>query len=229
MSAGRVVTISAPARCARVQGSICERPSPCRRRHPATQGGVALISALFVLLVLTMVALAITRIALDAERSARADRDRQLAFQAAEAGLADAEHDIDGGVDPASLRAALFHDDSALGFLPGCGREGASLGLCAYSAGALPAWQLVDAGATTQYGSYTGAVLPWGGPLPLAPPRYVIELLPGAQAGEDAGAGRNKLFRITAFGYGAQPGTLVVLQSVYRSAAVGAGAGAGLP
>lgn len=228
MSASHVMTMAA-ARCAWAQCSICERPRPCRCRPHAVQGGVALISALFVLLVLTMVALAISRIAFDAERSARADRDRQLAFQAAEAGLADAEHDIDGGADPASSRAALFHDDSAVGFLPGCGREGASLGLCAYSAGALPAWQLVDAGATTPYGSYTGAVLPWGGPLPLAPPRYVIELLPGAQVGEDAGAGRKRLFRITAFGYGAQPGTLVVLQSVYRGAAVGAGGGAGVP
>ncbi len=188
------------------------------RRLQAAQRGVALVTSLFVLLVLTMVALAIARIAFDAERGARADRDRQLAFQAAEAGLADAERDIDGGADPGSARAAMFRDDGVVGFLPGCGRDSVNRGLCAYSAGALPAWQLVDVGASTPYGSYTGAVLPYGGPLPLAPPRYVIELLPGARAGEDAGAGRNKLFRITAFGYGARPGTLVVLQSVYRSA-----------
>ena len=181
------------------------------------QRGVALIASLFVLLAVTMIALAVSRIAFDAERSARAERDRQLALQAAEAGLVDGERDIEGGADPASVRAAMFHGDGFAGFLPGCGREPFNLGLCAFAAGATPAWQMVDASATTPYGSYTGAKLPHGAPLPLAPPRYIIELLPAAPAGEDAGVGRQHLFRITAFGYGARPGTLVVLQSVYRA------------
>jgi type IV pilus assembly protein PilX len=59
--------------------------------------------------------------------------------------------------------------------------------------------------------------------LPLSPPRYLIELLPSVRAGEDAGKARQAVFRITAFGYGARPGTLVVLQSVYRGAGSGAG------
>lgn len=198
---------------------------PASALAPCRQAGIALLTALFVLLAVTMVALGVARIAFDAERGARGDRDRQLAFQAAEAGLADAERDIAGGADPVSLRAAMFRDDGAVGFVPGCGRDGANLGLCAYSAGGPPAWQTVEVAATTPYGSYTGAslpALPYGGPLPLAPPRYVIELMPAAHSGEDAGAGRQALFRITAFGYGARAGTLVVLQSVYRrGAAVG--------
>jgi Tfp pilus assembly protein PilX len=186
----------------------------------ARQRGVALVGALFVMLVLTMTALAVARIAFDAERSARAGRDRQLAFQAAEAGLADAQRDIDGGDNPASARAALFHDDGAIGFVAGCGRAPDNLGLCAFMPGTAPAWQVADVLATTPYGSYTGAILPYDGALPLAPPRYLIERMPAAQAGEDAGPGQPHVFRITAFGYGIGPGTLVVLQAVYRGAAM---------
>ncbi|MFL6708135.1 MAG: PilX N-terminal domain-containing pilus assembly protein [Massilia sp.] len=184
------------------------------------QHGVTLFMALFFLLMVTMVALATARIALDGERGARAERDRQLAFQAAEAGLLDAERDITGGANPGSPRAGMFHDDGAIGFATGCGHDPVNLGLCAYSPGAPPAWQTVDASATAAYGSFTGAVFPYGGPLPLAPPRYVIERLPLVQAGIDASSarsGKQGLFRITAFGYGARAGTLVVLQSVYRS------------
>src|SRR5450830_42133 len=182
---------------------------PCAR-----QTGATLLMALFVLLCVTMVALAAARIAFDAERTARAARDRQLAFQAAEAGLADAERDIAGGAHPGAARAAMFHDDGAIGFEAGCGRGAVNLGLCAVVPGALPAWQVADTDASVPYGSFTGAVLPYGGPLPLV------------RAGEDAGrpgTASQGLFRITAFGYGALPGTLVVLQSVYRgSAAPGA-------
>lgn len=186
------------------------------------QAGATLLMALFVLLCVTMVALAAARIAFDGERTARAARDRQLAFQAAEAGLADAERDIAGGAHPGTARAAMFHDDGAIGFEVGCGRGAVNLGLCAFVPGDLPAWQVADADVAVPYGSFTGALLPYGGPLPLAPPRYLIERLPLVRAGEDAGrpgAAGQGLFRITAFGYGALPGTLVVLQSVYRTGA----------
>lgn len=182
------------------------------------QRGLALVTALFVVLMVSMAALAAARIAFDGERAARAERDRVLAFHAAEAALVDAEHDIEGGADPASPRAAMFHNDAALGFVPGCGATAINLALCAFSPGQLPAWQVADLAVTARYGQYTGAALPYGGPLPLAPPRYLIELMPLTQAGEDAGVRRGHVFRITAFGYGARPDTLVVLQAVYRSA-----------
>lgn len=201
-------------------------PSPLKvfRCSPGREHGVALLTALVVLLGVSMLALGVARMVFDAERGARAERDRQLALQAAEAGLVDAERDIEGGFNPLSARAALFRDDAALGFLPGCGRDAVSLGLCAFTPGATPAWQLIDDSAAIPYGTYTGATLPVGGPLPRKPPAYVIELLPAMRAGENAGPQRQHLFRITAFGYGARPGTLVVLQSVYRGVRVGTGA-----
>jgi Tfp pilus assembly protein PilX len=216
-----------PDRNAIIAATACSRTAPRtrgaagrqgRRGAHARQGGITLLMALFVVLALSLLSLATARIAFDGARAARAERDRQLAFQAAEAGLADAEHDIEGGANPASLRAQLFHDDGAIAFASGCGTGADNIGLCAFSSAAPPAWQTVDAGATAVYGAFTGAILPRGGPLPLAPPRYVIERLPLVRAGEDASGGPHGpvVFRITAFGYGAQPDTLVVLQSVYR-------------
>ena len=192
------------------------------RSDTRRQRGATLLMALFVMLIVTMVSLATARIAFDAARSAGAERDRQLALHAAEAGLLDAERDINGGANPVSLRASMFRDNSAVGFEAACGRGPDNRGLCAYSGDGPPAWQTVDDAATAAYGSYTGAALPAGGPLPLAPPRYAIERLPLVQAGEDAGSAATgqALYRITAFGYGARPETLVVVQSVYRRGGV---------
>jgi Tfp pilus assembly protein PilX len=187
-------------------------------------GGAALLTALFVLVAIMAIGVSAAQIALNAEKSARNERDRHIAFQAAEAGLADAERDIEGGADPASERAALF-DGGALGFVDGCGHDNANLGLCAHVPGvAAPAWQLAALtaadGAVTPYGRFTGETLPaGGGALPARAPRYVIELLPLVRAGEDAGQRAASLYRITAIGFGARPGTQVVLQSFYRKVA----------
>ena len=200
-------------------------------RRLRRDGGAALLTALFVMVALTIIAMSAAQMALGAEKSARNERDRHLAFAAAEAGLLDAERDIEGGADPASSRAAMFASGSALGFVEGCGEGAANpkLGLCAYrsasSSPAAPAWQaagLADAGAAaaTPYGTFTGAVLPTGaGGLPARAPRYVIELMPLVVAGEDAGQRAGNLYRITAIGFGARDNTHVVLQEVYRKVA----------
>jgi Tfp pilus assembly protein PilX len=199
-------------------------------KHFYRDRGAALLTALFVLLALTIIGLSAAQMAAGAEKSARNERDRHLAFQAAEAGLLDAERDIEGGADPASARAALFAGGSALGFAEGCGEGPASpnLGLCAYVPLA-PGWQAADlagsaAPAGTPYGKFTGAVLPVGaGALPARAPRYVIELMPLVSAGEDAGQGAGQLYRITAIGFGARDNTHVVLQEFYRKVAPNAG------
>lgn len=205
------------------------------RAHPpwaARCGGAALLTALFVLVAILIIGVSAAHTALNAEKSARNERDRHVAFQAAEAGLTDAERDIEGGADPGSARASLFDSGSALGFVDGCGqgKDSANLGLCLYAPGAsAPAWQAaaLDAaeGAATPYGRFTGAVLPTGGgALPARAPRYIIELMPLARAGEDAGQRAGNLYRITAIGFGARPGTQVVLQSFYRKVAPAHGA-----
>jgi Tfp pilus assembly protein PilX len=191
--------------------------------------GAALVTALFIMAMVLVVGVATVRAALNAEKAARNMRDHHIALQCAEAALQDAERDIEGGADPASVRAARFAPGSALGFIEGCGanRDGdASLGLCMRALPPAPAaWQGIAlaaaaSGRSVPYGSYTGAALPAGvGALPARLPRYIIELMPFARAGEDAGKRSGNFYRITAIGFGAREQTVVVLQSFYRKAA----------
>jgi Tfp pilus assembly protein PilX len=188
------------------------------------QGGAVLLTALFLMLAVLVIGVSAARAALNADRSARHDRDRHIAFNAAQAALRDAERDIEGGADPASPRAALFAPGGA-GFAADCGQGAASanLGLCLPApAPAAPVWQALDlagAGAdagSVPYGRFTGAVMAVaGGPLPARLPRYIIERVALAGAAPSAGA----FYRITAIGFGSHDTSRVVLQSYYRKPA----------
>lgn len=187
------------------------------------QHGAVLVTALFLMLAVLMIGVSAARTALNAEKSARHERDRHIAFNAAQAALLDAERDIEGGADPASARAGLFAPASSAGFADGCGQGAASvnLGLCLPAlASAAAVWQSLDlAGAparTVPYGRFSGAAMPVaGGILPARLPRYIIELIPLAGAAPADGA----VYRITAIGFGSRETTRVVLQSYYRKPA----------
>lgn len=192
-------------------------------RHPSAQRGAALISALFILIALLIIGVSAARTALDAGLATRAGRDRELAFQLAEAGLADAQRDIEGGSDPASARAVLFERGNVEGFIDGCGRGAdVNAGLCTAGLQA-PVWRTNDLAAdgeparTAEYGRFTGAMLPVGrGTLPARLPRYLIEAMPDARAGQDASRRSGALYRITAIGFGVNANTRAVLQAFYR-------------
>ena len=192
------------------------------------QRGAVLLVALCVMLVLLMLGASAARSALNAEKSARGERDRQVALHAAEAALLDAERDIEGASGPASKRATLFDYGNAAGFADGCGAGADNQGLCRRTAEpAVPAWQAVPlsepdsaSARSVRYGRYTGAMMPVGNAsLPSRAPRYVIELMPYARAGEDAGRSTGNFYRITAIGFGASDATRVVLQSYYLKVA----------
>lgn len=185
-------------------------------------GGAALVTVLFVLIAVLIVAVSAATAALNAEKSARNERDRHIAFQAAEAALADAERDI-RAIDRATARAAMFAPGSALGFDSGCGERAGEpqLGLCArVEAPGVPAWIAADLAAGkagAPYGAFTGAIMPIGaGTLPARPPHYIIELMPFPRAGEDAGEPVANFYRITAIGFGSRDASRVILQSFYR-------------
>ncbi len=192
---------------------------PCHLR----QRGATLFLMLCIVVMLMLMGLSAVRTALNAERSARGDRDRHMALQSAEAALEDAERDIEGGSNPASARAALFGPGSSEGFAPGCGGGAGNpaLGLCMrMPVTDTPLWQRVDlagaGGPSVQLGQFTGASMPHGGgALPARLPRYVIELMPFAMAGHDASKRAGNFYRITAIGFGARDTTCVVLQSYY--------------
>lgn len=197
-----------------------------RARRRVSQAGAALLMALCILIAVVLLGISAAQLALQGERAARGERDRHIAFHAAEEALMDAENDIEGS--PAMPgRSALFAPDSALGFVDGCGAgaSNASLGLCLHAAdGAAPVWQTVDFsddGEATMksvpFGKFTGAAMQTGeGFLPFKRPRYVIELLPYTQEGEDAGPQHSYFYRVTAIGFGSNENTEVVLQSFYR-------------
>ncbi|MES2127406.1 MAG: pilus assembly protein [Pseudomonadota bacterium] len=182
--------------------------------------GAALAISLFLLIAVLVIGVSAARSAFDGEKAARMERDQQLALHAAEAALADAEREIEGGAD--AQRAALFAPGSAVGFVDGCGsgRPLPNLGLCLRRETGSPTWQGIDLAhdeATVPLGRYTGAAMQVGqGSLPAALPRYIIELAPFVSAGENASAPVSNFYRITAIGFGAHPGTRVVLQSYYR-------------
>lgn len=192
--------------------------------------GVALVVALLMLAAVLMLGISAAQIALQNEKASRNDRDRQVAFQAAEAALMDAELDIEHSPDAEKSRSHLFSKDSAMGFSGagtsacGSGASNSSLGLCdRRPVDATPAWLLVDFNDTSPvtmqsvpFGRFTGQVFQTGkGSLSSRPPRYVIELMTYNRQGENADK-PSYFYRITAIGYGARDTTQVVLQTFYR-------------
>lgn len=192
------------------------------------QQGAALLVSLLMLVAILLLGISAVQIALQGEKSSRNDRDRQIAFQAAEAGLMDAEMDIENSIGTNS-RSHIFSRKSTEGFTEGCGAGSNNiyLGLCNRAdTGATPVWQtlnfLDESGAanTVPYGHFTGQVFDTGkgkGSLPSRPPRYIIEVMvynkPGEAASQDD---VTYFYRITAIGFGTQPGTQVALQTFYR-------------
>jgi Tfp pilus assembly protein PilX len=186
---------------------------------PHAARGAVLVTALVLMLVVLLIGVASGRAAGNAEKSSRAERDRQVAFLAAEAALDDAERDIETTVAPG--RAALFAAGS-VGFASGCGRGVDDRGLCQAGGAGPAAWvgtELADDEAVTvAYGAYSGAAMPTAiGSLPARLPRYLIEFMPLPGAAPASGG----LFRVTAIGFGAHDSTRVVLQSYHRKAAPG--------
>jgi type IV pilus assembly protein PilX len=192
------------------------------------QQGASLIVALLMLIAVVMLGISAAQIALQGEKASRNDRDRQIAFQAAEAALMDAEMDIEHSPDPVKTRSAIFSRNSADGFSGGCGAGDANpfLGLCLHAAeGMTPVWLSVDfmnTASTTMrsvpYGKFTGQTFQTGkGSLPGRLPRYIVELMMYNKAGESAElSGHSYFYRITAIGFGVRDTTHVVLQSLYR-------------
>ncbi|HCY16425.1 MAG TPA: hypothetical protein DHV21_10700 [Curvibacter sp.] len=187
------------------------------------QRGFSLITTLILLVVVTVLGIGASQIVLMSERATRFDRDTQIAFQAAEAALLDAEFDIRGPNTSASQRLSTFTSSSGLGFIDGCG-TGTARGLCMPAAsGQKPVWYTVDftdesnGAKTVKFGDFTGRTFATGstGVRPEAPPRYIIEAIPDAAGGSSASTQRT-LFRVTAMGFGPRKETQVVLQMIFR-------------
>ena len=169
---------------------------PSGRNGLRRQSGVALLVCLLMLIMVMLLGVSAAQLSMQGEKAARGERDREVAFQAAEDALADAERDIQAGGGEA------VH--------PACGEA--------------PVWQrvdlsgAVDGACTVAYGAATGAAMQTGqGFLPFKKPRYLIERTECHHPGEDAAAAAapSYCYRVTVIGFGAKPATEVVLQSVF--------------
>jgi len=198
-----------------------------QRTHPITdrqsQAGASLIMVLLVLIVVSMLGVGGAQIALMSERGARNDRDQQMAWQAAEAGLIDAENDI-WNPAVASTRRTIFDGKSTVYFpSSGCGTSGSSLGLCAAVSTGKPAWLTADftvtssSAVTTAFGTFTSASYESGGAgiQPAQAPRYIIEPVI-SQTGDAANPDQEVLYRVTSMGFGPRADIQSVVQMLYR-------------
>lgn len=200
-----------------------ERALPFARLR-LKQTGSALLVSLVMLIIVLLLGISAAQIAIQGEKASRNDRDRQIALQAAEAGLLDAELDIEGSPDKDKGRSDIFTSDGGSGFPEsGCATGSSFLGLCARAEeGVPPVWQTVDfmdtsaKAASVPFGQFTGYVLQTGeGPLPARQPRYIIEQMLYTKEAEAADK-PTYFYRITAIGFGVRDTTQVVLQSFYR-------------
>jgi len=174
------------------------------------------------LMAVLMLGTSAAQIALQEEKASRNSRDRQTAFQAAQAALDDAVQDIER-----SPRSSLFSGDLHEALAGGCGAEQDARywGLCRSSAETepAPAWRTVDFMAaegnlSAPYGQFTGRQFAVGtGLLPARLPRYLIEFMPRGAKTDDAQRHESlPFYRLTAIGFGVRESTYVVLQSLYR-------------
>lgn len=202
---------------------------------PMSQRGLSLIVVMLILIVVSVLGVGGIQISMMGERSTRNERDMQVAWQGAEAGLIDAEFDIEGlPAASTNKRNSIFKrgDVDLAKFIDNCGDSGQSIGLCGLKETGKPAWLTVEFTATgtgakaVELGTYTGRDFPSGvkGIQPAKPPRYVIEPILdrfGVKSYRTtdpaAGAGPSYVYRVTSMGFGPNGETQGVLQMIYRN------------
>lgn len=170
------------------------RLNPRPVRH---QAGVSLIMVLLLIALLSLLALTGMGVSTLEERMAGNSQDRTLAFNAAEAGLRDCESVLQGAALPPFNNTNGMYQPAAVG--------------------SPPRWESINwnAANTTRVHANPPAGV-------AVAPRCIIEELPAQPntGGSNSLAAGKPLpdvgmYRVTARGVGAQPGTVVMLQSTY--------------
>lgn len=167
-------------------------------RPRAAQSGAVLVTGLIFLLVLTMFVLALVRSGTLEERMARNARDQQMAREAAEAVLRDAE--------AVTFNKAPFDPYDASAFSVNC-----TNGLCR-NPNAASTWQALDWSNTGQSKSFSDAKFNLPGLT--TQPRYVIEIITAPIKTSSSGHCENGIARVTARGIGSAGATAFVQTTV---------------
>lgn len=161
------------------------------KTHNAQRGSALLVSLVFLLL-LTMIGISSIQDSTLQERMAGNNRDREVAFQAAEAGLRTAERYLQGAV------VGPFETNANGLFVAG------SNSVPNWAASANTNWLVLPANTLDGVNSQ---------------PEYIIEEVTQtgmSGLGADEPEESISSYRITSRGYGASPDARVVLQSTYR-------------
>jgi type IV pilus assembly protein PilX len=210
---------------------------PASRYALSKQKGATLIVTIMLLLVLTILALSLYQFGNTEERSARNQFDRNLALQAAELALRDAEMDLQClRRNPAAVPPNAAYNFCTAGTVVTAGQPALCRSTCFAGSSLNKDRQLLGFDAVGTGGLWAGTTntKPWVKPplgndpfaqnttviagtqtnvaLPAIyqarPPRYMIE---GFQQ-----ASGQLLYRITSRGWGSLEGTVVTLQEIYK-------------
>lgn len=165
------------------------------------QSGAALITGLIFMVVLTIIVISALRSSTLEERMAANARNRQLALQAAEAVLRDAEASLGAG--------APFDPFTPVSFTAAC-----TNGYCSKPAtGSTPRWKTIDWSDTTKTRSFANAGSNLAG---LAgQPRYIVEIAGFPDPCNPGQQSNPVLYRVTARGVGMDNSTVFV-QTMFR-------------
>ncbi|MDD5472051.1 MAG: PilX N-terminal domain-containing pilus assembly protein [Sideroxydans sp.] len=167
------------------------------------ESGAVLITGLIFMTLVMLIALSVMRSATLEERMAANSRNRQLALEAAEAVVRDAELSL--------FSAAPFNPFNADSFVAAC-----TSGLCtAPAAGATPRWQTMttnDWAATATTRTFASNAFDLAGVA--SQPRYIVEFI-GQEGGQTQKICPKLLFRIIGRGVGAD-GSEVFVEDIYR-------------
>jgi len=172
--------------------------------QPKQNKGMALFISLVMLLILTVLGVSSIQSTTMQERMARNARDTNLAFQAAESAIKDAEVFMESlsTLTPFTVGGANGHYDVS--------DSSANISETIDWSGSGP---FVDPNSIT---TILGVK---------APPTYIVEFLKTVVSdadrlnldniGQDTGSGRTQMFRVTAYGTGGSSAAHVVIQSTY--------------
>lgn len=194
----------------------------------SSQHGISLMVVLLLLVIVSLLGAGAAQISLLGERSSRNDRDGQIAWQSAEAALADAEFDMHSSSRKAAFGVNPTQEVNPNEFVQGCGNTGNNRGLCAtqVDSSEKPVWLTVDftntgGGATAvPFGAFSNRPFAYGsaGIQPSKPPRYIVELVKDTGLTRDLSQSADQyVFRVTAMGFGPRDDIQSVLQIVYRN------------
>jgi type IV pilus assembly protein PilX len=172
------------------------RPSHRHAALPQRQSGVALVVALILLVIMTLVGLSALRTVTLEERMTAQTFDRSLSFQAAEAALREAENLVETTVPtPAALAACVA-------------------GVCgAPNAAATMRW------ADASFTGWQNATAVANGPISITP-QYIVEYLGNTfpcQPGSPMAGNDCKRYRITARSNAGNDRAAVMLQSIFAA------------